>query len=236
VIPFNRKAQELFRLGVDDKFRFFENRKTLTQLFAEALELDYRGEDYCLELRPEEKDFVQSYRKEKGVDKGQKVIGINTGCSDRIPYRRFVFEKHVELIKMLLARFPKNKVALLGGREDADTNSRLESLFGEQIINTPANEGLRKGVCFVDACDFVISGDSVGLHIAIALKKQVVAWFAPTPSQEIDLYGRGLSVVSKVGCKPCWKRFCELPVKCNEIVDIDEIGGALESLISRLRS
>ena len=43
----------------------------------------------------------------------------------------------------------------------------------------------------MNACDIVVSGDSLGMHMAIGLKKWVVAWFGPTCHQEIDLYDRG---------------------------------------------
>lgn len=234
VAPLNPAAEELFRLGVDDHFRFFENQKTMQLLFAEALTLDYRGEEYILELTGEEKKFVQTYRKENGVKDVDFLIGINTGCSDRIPYRRFTYDKLVELVEELLSNFREAKIALLGGREDTETHSRLKAHFGSKILYTPTTQGLRKGICFVGGCDLVITGDSVGMHIAIALKKPVVAWFAPTPSQEIDLYGRGTKLLSQVTCKPCLKHFCDFAVKCNEIVEIGEILDAVRSILEKL--
>jgi len=81
----------------------------------------------------------------------------------------------------------------------------------------------------------VITGDSVGMHMAIALKKPVVAWFAPTPSQEIELYGRGQKVLSQVTCKPCWKHFCDFEVKCNEIVEVDKIIEAVGATLGKLK-
>jgi len=231
VTPLNEGAQELFRLGVDDHFRFFENQKTLQLLFAEALELNYQEEEYILELTEAEKEFVRRYRQENGIGREEILIGINTGCSNRIPYRRFTFEKHVELIEALLGHFKEVRIALLGGREDTETNGRLKERFGQKILNTPTTEGLRKGVCFVEACDLVITGDSVGLHIAVGLRKPVVAWFAPTPAQEIDLYGRGSKVLSQVTCKPCWKHFCDFETKCNEIVEIDRLCDAVRQAL-----
>lgn len=223
VVPLNAAAEALFRLGVDDRFRFFENQKPLQVMFAEALQLSYQGEEYLLELSPEERAFARAYRREQGIRDETTLIGINTGCSDRIPYRRFTLEKHVELIEALLRAFPEARVALLGGREDRERNATLNQRFAGRILETPTTLGLRKGVCFVEACDVVITGDSVGLHIAIGLKKPVVAWFAPTPAQEIDLYGRGAKVLSQVTCKPCWKHLCDFDVKCNEIVEIDHL-------------
>jgi heptosyltransferase II len=61
------------------------------------------------------------------------------------------------------------------------------------------------------------------MHIAIALKKQVVAWFGPTCAHEIELYGRGEKIVSDFSCSPCWNRNCNKQVKCNDALDLSQI-------------
>lgn len=231
IYPVNEAALELFDLGVNDDFRFFKNQKSLQQLFAETLELDCQRDEYILTLTSEEEAFVQSYRRKIGVPEGEPLLGINTGCSDRIPYRRFVFEKHVELIETLQKENPGVKIALLGGREDTEVNHRLKERFGDRVIATPTTLGLRKGICFVKACDLVITGDSVGLHIAIALKKPVVVWFGPTSEHEIDLYDRGVKRVTQLTCHPCWKHFCDFEVKCNEVVEIQKVSEAARSIL-----
>ena len=66
----------------------------------------------------------------------------------------------------------------------------------------------------VQACDVVVTGDSLGMHMAIGLGKPVVAWFGPTPHQEIDLYGRGAWVLSSHRCRPCMKVTCDIRSTC----------------------
>ena len=45
-------------------------------------------------------------------------------------------------------------------------------------------------------CDLVITSDSLCLHVAVARRTPVVAFFAPTSAAEIELYGLGQKVVS----------------------------------------
>ena len=90
------------------------------------------------------------------------------------------------------------------------------------MIQSPTRKGLRDGLASVEACDLIFSGDSLGMHMGIALKKWVVAWFGPTCAQEIDLYGRGVKVMTKATCSPCWKRVCSQPVMCYDQVDFDQ--------------
>jgi heptosyltransferase-2 len=77
------------------------------------------------------------------------------------------------------------------------------------------------------AVDLVFSGDSLGMHMAIGLKKWVVAWFGPSCEQEIDLYGRGRKIMTKAPCSPCWRRVCEKPVMCYDQVDFKQAAEAL---------
>jgi heptosyltransferase-2 len=75
----------------------------------------------------------------------------------------------------------------------------------------------------MDACDVVVSGDSLGMHMAIALKKWTVAWFGPTCAHEIDLYDRGVHVLTAAPCSPCWKRSCNRTPMCYDRVSTTDI-------------
>ena len=44
---------------------------------------------------------------------------------------------------------------------------------------------------WINSCDFIVTHDSVGLHVSLALNKPLVALFGPTSSDEIELYGLG---------------------------------------------
>jgi heptosyltransferase-2 len=69
----------------------------------------------------------------------------------------------------------------------------------------------------------VISGDTLTLHIAVALKRNLVALFGPTCAQEIELYGRGEKIVSPIECAPCYKKICNKRPNCMDLIDLDKI-------------
>jgi hypothetical protein len=62
------------------------------------------------------------------------------------------------------------KLLLLGGPEDLERNNLIAFRFEGKIINTPVNEGVRRGACYEDIPHVVITGDSFGMHLAIALR------------------------------------------------------------------
>ncbi len=225
IVPATPAAEELWSLGLSNSKKFFENQKPETQLTLEALELGpYQRDEYLLQLTDAER-FEAERRRGLWARPEQTVVGINTGCSAILPYKKLTVEFHRNLIRRL-QEHSGYQVVLLGGKEDSLRNQRIAHGLGVQQSSTIS--GLRDGMISVAACDIVASGDSLGMHLAIALKKWVVAWFGPTCSQEIDLYDRGVRVLTQASCSPCWKRLCTNNPMCFDMVSIDEILGAID--------
>lgn len=224
ILPANAAAEELWQLGLNDELKFFKNKKPETQLMHEALELgDFFREPYWIELSELEKK-VARLRRELWAPKGEVIVGINTGCAATIPYKKLSIEAHRKLIARLNS-WSHIKVVLLGGREDTERNHQIAQ--GLDVILSPTDRGLRDGLSSVEACDIVVTGDSLGMHMSIALEKWVVAWFGPTCAQEIDLYDRGVKVQADVTCSPCWKRSCHKESMCYDRVSITALVDAI---------
>jgi ADP-heptose:LPS heptosyltransferase len=85
--------------------------------------------------------------------------------------------------------------------------------------------------------DVVITGDSFGMHLAIALKKFVIAWFGLSCWTEIDLYDRGEKLYTAgLFCAPCWKKECPHNLECIQMIDLDRIVGCVGEYASRRSS
>ena len=227
IVPANKEAAELYRMGLDDELKFFKNTKSNQCMLAGAWALDYKRDEYVLNLSNDEKEFAADFRKKNRIDGKDFVIGVNTGSSVTYPYKRLPAETMITGIKRVNRLIPDARIALLGGKEDAERNRLIKDAVKDLVIETPCDMGLRMGILFLEACDMVVTGDTLALHIAIALKKPVVAWFTTSCENEIDLYDRGVKVVSKTDCRPCWKSSCDKKIKCNEKVDIDELAAAV---------
>jgi heptosyltransferase-2 len=151
------------------------------------------------------------------------VVGLNTGCSEAFPYKRLPVEYQARLVDELCRRYPEIRVVLLGGPEDRERNPEIAGLASSPVIETPCDEGLRRGILYTDLAEVVITGDTLGMHLAIGLQKRVVAWFGLSCAQEIDFYDRGQPVLAGVTCRPCWRRACDQSEKCFESVDMEEM-------------
>lgn len=230
ILPATEAASYLWELGLDNHKKFFVNKKPETQLVAEALELTsaphgFRRDEYGVHFNQIEMETLKKRSSELRKSKSNKesiVIGINTGCSHVIAAKKMTVPAQREMIRKIISTFGAEiQIVLLGGPEDTLRNQEIGE--GLDVIQTSTTSGLRDGLISVAACDIVVSGDSLGMHMAIGLKKWVVAWFGPTCSHEIDLYDRGVSILTKASCSPCWKRVCHKSSMCYDQVDLNEI-------------
>lgn len=226
ILPATESAKELWYLGLSDHQKFFVNKKTEIQLVHEALELGPSLlEDYHLPLNSQELILRDQRHNTWAFELARPVIGLNTGCSPVIPYKKWTIEFHRKVIEKLLHEGYQN-IVLLGGPEDFERNQKIAE--GLPVIQSDCRSGLRDGLISVAACDIVISGDSLGMHMAISQKKEVIAWFGPTCAHEIELYGRGEALLSHVQCSPCWKRSCNKEVMCYDQVPVTEVLAAVK--------
>ncbi len=219
IVPATPAAENLWQIGLSNQKKFFENTRPETELMAEALELtNFDRDEYDLRLSDREWREVAERRK-LWAKPSQLIVGLNTGCSDVIPYKKLPVESNRQLVSALSSM--GHSVVLLGGPEDTSRNQRIA--HGLPAIDSPTTRGLRDGLVSVAACDIVVTGDSLGMHLAIAMKKWVVAWFGPTCAHEIDLYDRGVKVLTSARCSPCWSRACHKSPMCYDLVDLKSI-------------
>jgi heptosyltransferase-2 len=227
IIPANEGAMYSYKMGNNDQFKFKENRRSGVDIIHEVFELEFKRDPYIFIFSDEEKSFISNYKDEINYNNKKTYVGFNTGCSTLFPNKKMTIEQHIRLITEML-KDDNIQVVLLGGKEDTERNNQIYEAFNisdrSKIINTPTTLGMRKGFCFMDICDVVISGDSFGLHMAIALQKFVIAWFGLSCAAEIDLFDRGEKLVPEgLWCSPCWKKVCPYNLECIQMIDLEKI-------------
>jgi heptosyltransferase-2 len=228
IVPLNKEAGENYVLGLDDRLKFRVNVKTVPQILCEQFRLDYRRDAYTFRFTSAEEEYIAGYARRHDLQIDQEegsplVVGFNTGCSEMYPNKKMTIEQHVQLIDKL-SLLQGIRLLLLGGPEDTERNAEIVRRVGGKVHSTPTTEGVRRGMCYVQLCDVVISGDSFGMHAAIALKKHVIVWFGVSCATEIDLFGRGTKFVpTGLDCSPCWKKECPYNRECIGMIDLDGI-------------
>jgi heptosyltransferase-2 len=130
------------------------------------------------------------------------LIGLNTGAGGRWPSKELPIERAVELVARLAGELERGTGFLvLGGRAEEERNARiLAGLDGLTPRVRFADGGCMNSIpsfaALISACSLLIASDSLALHIAVARRVPVVAFFAPTSAAEIELFGAGEKVLS----------------------------------------
>ncbi len=110
---------------------------------------------------------------------------------------------------------------------------RLEKIIGEEFSvsrqekqNDKILGDIYSYIDWLNSCKTIISNDSLGLHIALALKKKVLGLFGSTSPQEVYFYGRGKAIIPKgdFDCMPCFKPQCSYPdLYCMDNIFVKEV-------------
>lgn len=234
IVQLNAEMAYAYRLGLDDQLKFKENTLTGQQILAEGMGFEYSRHEYIFCLNDEEKKHVAQYRREMGITGEVKALGINTGCSAKFKYKKLHEHHLISVMKKVLDRDKTGnlRILLLGGKAETELNNKLAAAVNDsRILTTPTQEGIRRGMHYIDACDACLTGDTFGLHAAIALKKPVVTFFTISCDQEIDLYDRGELLLADVPCRPCWKSWCPNPI-CIDKIDLVKLADSCMKILS----
>jgi heptosyltransferase-2 len=213
---FNPAAEYAYRLGVDDELKFCRNQKTYQEIIHEAAEVPYARDEYVFTLPDEAAEKARRFFKLRRIPGRRPSVGLNTGAGTKFETKQWPAGHYLKLISEL-TRKTKANVFLLGGPRERALNRLLARKSGARVYNTGTDNALLEFAGFISLLDLVVSSDTLGMHLAIALKKPVIALFGPTCPQEIDLYDRGAKLFKGVACSPCYRAACPDAVCMSEI-------------------
>lgn len=118
-------------------------------------------------------------------------------------------------------------------RENWDIlKKRLENKYS--ISWQTGKSNLEEYFEWINSCRVLVTNDSLGMHIAFALKKKVVALFGPTNSNEIYMYGRGVLLTPELDCPayPCMAYTCKrYDSSCIDLIPVKKVQDAVENLV-----
>lgn len=233
LIPLSREADYLYELGFNDELKFKVNRKTYPELIHEACGLEYRGAVYDLYLdenaRAAAADLVRKLT--GGRPKKDLRVGLNAGSGTKFPTKKWGMECYAELARRLRKDLGA-EIYLLGGPDEVGLNAVL----GKQIpfaVQTGNAHPVLDFAAILEHLDLVVTGDTLAMHLAVALKRKVIAIFGPTCESEVDLFSCGRKIAGKAACSPCYKAVCPFHMECMESVSVETVFEAARALLGK---
>ena len=134
-------------------------------------------------------------------------IGFNFNVGDKWPIKAWPMEYWKEL------------EAIIGGKYTISWQQGLKSI--EEYIE------------WVNSCSLLVTNDSLGLHIAHALDKRIVALFGPTLSNEVFVK-RGVKLLpeKEYDCLPCLSTVCMKERPCMYEIKPATVFAEIEKLLA----
>jgi heptosyltransferase-2 len=227
VIPLNEGAQYDYLLGLSNDRKFRQNDLTFPEIFCRTAELEYEGEPYELVLPDDSIDRARDFLERLGP--GKPLVGLNVGAGHVFANKAWTVEGYAWLARAVRERLGGTAI-VLGGTEDRERSVEVLRLSRDAALDGGLHDVL-DFAAIVGMLDAIATGDTLAMHLAIALGVPTVALFGPTVPQEIELYGRGVKIASSADCAPCYLRSCDRSPTCMDGIDPEDVFDALTEVL-----
>jgi ADP-heptose:LPS heptosyltransferase len=240
--PMNQGSEYSFDLGLSDELKFKHNTKTYQEATYECSELSAPKpmDPYDLTLTATDRATAGNVLSQAvGISEPKQnrkeiVIGLNTG-SGRVFRTKQWLEEYFAELAVRLHKEMKAKVLLLGGADEDDRNKRLAAKLGNIATYPGCKFSIRQFAGILEQCDLVVTGDTLAMHLSLAVGTKTVTLFGSTCDQEVDMYAMGEKLVARPVCAPCYKNECDLPadeaMKCMKSILPQDVFGSVTRLL-----
>lgn len=233
VVPLEKSAETWFEMGIFDSVKRANQRTYQDHLFQLA-GFKYQNEKPQLNLTTKEKEWAQAFAKKNQLSKFKKIVGFNIGSGGRWPMKRWRLEGFEWLAKALKKKQPKTGILLYGGPEEKELMPALAKKLKGLCLATGTDNSLRQFASLVGLTDVLVTGDTLALHVAVALQKRIVAYFGPTSDTEIDLYESGEKVLPVSPCQCYYQSQCTAKVSCMDNLREKDMLAAVERQLKKV--
>jgi len=186
-----------------------KNTKTHTQILLDIIDIPSpkASTEPLYFLDANQKQVASTFKRRYNIVDTDVVIGINTAAGTKWPSKNLNIKKTIELIHKVSDEFTP-KIILFGGPEEQKRNEEIMAKAKVPIIYSGSGNDLKEFPALISVCKVFITTDTLGLHLALALKRKTLVLMGPTSSAEIDLYSLGEKIIAGSNCLCCYKPDC----------------------------
>jgi heptosyltransferase-2 len=96
-------------------------------------------------------------------------------------------------------------------------------------------DNIEKYIEWINSCRILVTNDSLGLHLALALGKKVVALFGPTKATEVDDHTKLVKLAPELDweCIPCLSNSCQAQELCMKYIPKERVVAAVTKLLNQ---
>ena len=221
------KAEHKLITGLFDHISKTNTLNYLEEIF-EICHFKFNKEEYKINLN--ESLSEQWKEKFKKLSNGKTIIGLNTGCGLRWKTRLWPKDYWVELIKDLEKQ--GYFCLLMGGTDEDETNRYYQSKTRATYLGTFS---LEEFIAITNNTDIIVTPVSMMMHIALALKKQLMLFHNIFNVHEFELYGRGVIIEPTSGCDCYFGNSCSREKRCMNDISVQDVLSNIVGLNKNLK-
>jgi len=190
---------------------------------ARAFECDTSNKNCEFFIKDKEKRNIRNILEKSGVKENDLLVVLNPGGN--WPPKRWKEERYAALGDELISRYGV-KIAISGAEKDIEKAGKIANMMKRaKPVIFAGTTSLKELGALMERADFVISGDSGPMHIALSVGSKVIALFGPTSPSLTGPSGDGeYRVIQKdVGCEiPCYEFGCR-DYKCMDAIEVEDV-------------
>jgi heptosyltransferase-2 len=204
-----------------------DNTRTFGDLLYEGLGLPGPVAHPAVTIPASEREWASSWLDAAGLRAWPAVVGLNTGAGARWRYKSWGEEQTAALARRVVDELGLAAL-LLGGGPEHERIARIHArAAGPGVAAAPCDLDVLAFAALVAACNVLVTSDSLAMHLGIAARRPVIAFFGPTSDAEIDLYGLGEHVVTPLPCRRCYLPTCDRRPHCMQSIGVEDLLGAV---------
>jgi heptosyltransferase-2 len=146
---------------------------------------------------------VDEFLQDSGLSKTSPLVGIAPGSVWQT--KRWLKERYAELVKRLVLEGFSS--VLIGGEEDERLCEEIHTVTASARVATSAGRlSVVQSAELIRRCKVLVSNDSAPVHLAVAMRTQVLAIFGSTvPGFGFAPYGNHSAILeaNDLPCRPC---------------------------------
>lgn len=197
----------------------------------EALGAKVTDRSINLEIKDSAADKINDILKKNGIYENDLLIGINPGgiLSRRWPIEYFsaVIERISEEIRC--------KFVITGSADEANLSRKLRNITKAKITILTGETNIDELFALIKRCHLFISNDTSTMHIAAALKTNLIALCGPGDITRFDprkISYKAVVLYKKADCAPCTRIVCG-SLKCMKSISPAEVVKTVRGLLTK---
>jgi ADP-heptose:LPS heptosyltransferase len=143
------------------------------------------------------------------------LLLLNPNAGDLLPQRRWPLPRYVQLVKLLLERYPEICIGFIGSPDEVATVQELTTAVGSpRCASLAGTLSIAELPALYAHCCLLVSNDSGPAHIASLTATPTVVMFGPETPLLYRPLGKARPLYAALPCSPCVKAVTQRRCNC----------------------